>query len=127
MTLERHPDIEIYLKRQSLADIRNWLTQRFEHCETRPQPGKKTHTLQLRHQGQLIPVLIVEGASGAYTSVWFDSAHTPWATDLECARDAQAALGGEVRCSIGGWSEGEDPDTWWSVSEHGEQQVVWQG
>ena len=41
----------------------------------------------------------VEG--GPLLGVWFNTADRPWATDVDCARAAVAALGCVVRCDPG--------------------------
>ncbi len=69
-------------------------------------------------------MLLVEKAADGFASLWFDSAHTPWPRDADCARDAAARLGCEVRCSLGGWQPGDDPDRFWQVLPDGHEGAI---
>tara|TARA_R110001583_G_scaffold23129_2_gene85915 strand:- start:33 stop:422 length:390 start_codon:yes stop_codon:yes gene_type:complete len=123
---DRHPDIEIYLKQQSIEKITDWLTAIFEQCDTLGKRGH-THNFRVTYQGISIPVTVIDRASKEFTSIWFDSPDTPWALDLDCARQAQQQLTTEVRCIASGWKEGDEPDEWWSLTEQGENLILWQG
>ena len=47
-------------------------------------------------------VVFTPGVEGErFLGVWFNTADRPWATDVECARAAAAALGCVVRCDPG--------------------------
>lgn len=121
------PDIEIYLRQTDAATVLAWLAQRFpESADARPRPaGKKQWRLLVQDGEQRIPVLVIEDASPGFTSVWFDSPHTPWADDISCAREAHAHFQVEVRATPGSWEEGDDPDLWWRLDKDGEGQVHW--
>ncbi|MCG8609732.1 MAG: hypothetical protein MI864_04270 [Pseudomonadales bacterium] len=123
---ERQPDIEIYIKNTSLNAIQNWLGSIFHSIETL-KSGKQSLELSCNYQDTKFPVTILEAAAGKkYTSVWFKSNATPWQDDLECARAAYQALESEVRCSNGGWQEGDDVETtWWCVNENGVELKIW--
>ena len=87
------PDIEIYIKRPDLADLQAWLNSLMGPitCATR---GTTTNITLANGQS----CVIVENAvKGGYTSVWFKSDQTPWATDRDCALAAWKALGLETR------------------------------
>lgn len=120
----RHPDIEIYIAGAKAADVDGWLRARLDQVETTRQQGNRTD-YRARIDSSEIPVMVMEKAAGRFTSVWFDSAATPWARDLDCARDAAAYFEREIRCIASGWKEGDDPDEWWSVSADGEQLISW--
>ncbi|MFY0664625.1 MAG: hypothetical protein JXQ97_08365 [Natronospirillum sp.] len=117
-------DIEIYLHKQSPAHIIQWMTDVFgTPPESRGSATKGTVRLNITTAQGIVPVMLVQ--RGSWYSVWFDSAKTPWATDLECAQSAVAALGARARCSDGGWQEGDDPDQFLEVSAEGVTTVIW--
>ncbi|RRJ85137.1 hypothetical protein [Aestuariirhabdus litorea] len=120
------PDIEIYIKNTSINAIRDWLSATFEAVEEGQHRGH-SYRFQVFHEGQGIPVMVVEKAAGkSFTSVWFDSSATPWNDDLSCARDAHRQLERPVRCNGGFWEDGSEAmDTWVEVSEQGEQLIEW--
>lgn len=121
---ERHPDIEIYVANASLQQIQDWLSARFGQTLTRSHK-KGQSQLEVTIDGTSTPVLVIEKAAGRFTSLWFDSATTPWHTDLDCAREAQLHFNCEIRCIYSGWNEGDDPDEWWSINNNGEQRIQW--
>lgn len=123
------PDIEIYLQATDSTAIRDWLAQRLAQATPpawRPA-GKKQWKTTIAHEGQHIPVLVIEDASPGFVSVWLDSPHTPWASDRDFARDAFSTLGGVIRATAGSWQEGDDPDLWWEISAAGERELHWPG
>lgn len=123
---DRHPDIEIYVHKSSLKQVEDWLESVFGQLQANGSKGN-SHRFSVTLDSNLIPITVIEKAAPGYTSIWFDSAFTPWARDLECARQAQSKLDTEVRCIASGWQEGDEPDEWWSVSETGEKKIQWNG
>ncbi|MDP2228541.1 MAG: hypothetical protein Q8J78_13815 [Moraxellaceae bacterium] len=123
------PDIEIYLHAVPADAIRDWLTLRFPAEAALPwrPAGKRQWRSKVMHEGQTLPVLVIEEASAGFTSVWFDSAHSPWADDHACAREAFAHFQTPVRATPGSWQEGDDPDLWWEISASGERELSWPG
>lgn len=123
------PDIEIYIHHTTAEAVLGWLATRFPSDAEPPAQaraiGKKQWRIMVQAQGHPIPVLIIEGASAGFTSVWFDSAQTPWADDIACAREAHTHFKSAVRAIAGSWQEGDDPDSWWHIDEHGEGLVQW--
>lgn len=124
----RQPDIEIYVREEHLDALTAWLGQELGSLELKPWN-------ELVRRGTLtcgehrIPLMIVRKAAGKWASVWFDSAHTPWESDLDCARAVYLGLQEEVRCSVGGWSEEEDDpdaDRWIKINASGEVEFTWQ-
>lgn len=123
------PDIEIYLQDTPADAVIAWLSQRFPATgDTRPRPaGRRQWRLALKHGDHVIPVLLIEEASPGFSSVWFDSPHTPWPDDIACAREAHDFFKTEVRATPGSWEEGDDPDLWWRINANGESTVHWPG
>ena len=119
------PDIEIYLKRATPADIIDWLKQNFQIIQSSDRgEGCK---LTLDYKGSSTDCIIVEqAAKGGYVSVWFKTNETPWRTDEECAREAFEALGVETRCSIGGWeADSDESGGWYRFTDTGRSVVNW--
>lgn len=98
--MERFPDIEVYLARVTLDDINAWLADVLSAPPLSPA-GKGKWKTRGQYQGDSVPVLLVDNAADGFASLWFDSGHTPWHTDQECAQHAAEALQVEVRCSLG--------------------------
>lgn len=121
----RHPDIEIYVKQRSVEKLTDWLASIFEQLEAIETRGQ-THRFNVTHQNVTIPVTIIERATKEFSSIWFDSAQTPWPQDLDCARQAHQQLDTEIRCIASGWKEGDEPDEWWSITAQGETSMLWQ-
>ncbi len=119
----RQPDIEIYLKDADLPALTAWLTDSLGACsewQTRGQTQKCC-------AGQ-IPVTWLSNTVGKWNCLVLDSDQTPWADDLACAQAAYAALGVEVRCAPGTWSEEhgeEDADRWLKVNAAGVTEIQW--
>jgi len=119
----RYPDIEIYLAEAPLAALDAWLGELLDAAPLR-RAGRHQWQTRGHHAGHAIPVLLVERAADGFASLWFDSAHSPWPRDVDCARDAAARLACEVRCSLGGWQPGDDPDRFWQVLPDGTEQAI---
>lgn len=121
--MERYPDIEIYLATIPVEAVSDWLSARLGAPPLQPAGKRKWRTTG-RLNGQRIPVLLVEHAADSYASLWFDSAASPWSRDADCAREASQALACEVRCSLGGWQPGDDPDRFWRVLPDGSEDTI---
>ncbi|MGM1051805.1 MAG: hypothetical protein ACQEXO_05360 [Pseudomonadota bacterium] len=120
----RYPDIEIYLAKPPLDALNQWLGAAIGAEPLAPAGKGQWRTLG-HHDGADIPVLLVEKAADGFTSLWFDSSHTPWESDADCAR-AAAQLGCEVRCSLGSWHPGDDPDRFLQLLPDGsEAEIDW--
>jgi hypothetical protein len=123
--MSKQPDIEIYVREASVADIRAWLEKKLGALVDEPSRGTMSKFV-VDIDGSKVPVRITTAAPGkAWTSVWLDSPDTPWADDLACARDCFAALGKEVRCATGGWNEDDDPDAFIKINADGETPISW--
>ena len=119
----RQPDIEIYLKDADHTAITGWLSTAIGPCSPWQQKGQ---TYKCRAGD--IPVTWLPKAVGKWHSLLLESDATPWATDRDCAEAACAALGVEVRCAIGGWSEDESDeaaDRWLRVTSEGVSEITW--
>lgn len=125
---QRHPDIEIYIKDRSVAQISDWLETICDSLESEFQQGQVHHYIGAIN-GTKIPVMIHEKVSGkAWTSVWFNSDQTPWLKDLDCARQAATTLNTQIRCIASGWNTGDEPDEWWKVDTDGQaEKCLWRG
>ncbi|MGO2131272.1 MAG: hypothetical protein ACTH3D_00030 [Halomonas sp.] len=122
--MECYPDIEIYLaKKVEREAVDAWLGEAIGATALEPA-GKLRWRSRGRYQGDAIPILLVEKAADGFTSLWLDSPATPWATDAELARAAAAALNCEVRCSLGGWHPGDDPDRFLQISADGSECII---
>ncbi|QTF92381.1 hypothetical protein [Halomonas sp. BM-2019] len=121
----RYPDIEIYLAKAPVEAVGEWLGGAIEAAPLAPA-GKGKWRTRGHHEGAEVPVLLVEKAADGYASLWFDSPTTPWESDAACARAAAVHLGCEVRCSLGGWQPGDDPDRFLRVLPDGsEAEIHW--
>ncbi|WP_119394375.1 hypothetical protein [Salinibius halmophilus] len=121
------PDIEIYLKATSHEQVIEWLEQKFGNVGDNPwaKLPKKGFGACVTWEGEPIKVMIIEKCAGNFTSVWFDSAHTPWQNDLACAREAVAFLQVEARVGAGGWHEGAELDAWIALRDGEEVEIEW--
>ena len=122
--MERYPDIEIYLAKTDIEAIQQWLDEHLEAPSPLVKRGKHQWRARARHAASEIPILLVENAADGFASLWFDSPHTPWPRDVDCARAAARTLGCEVRCSLGGWQPGDEPDRFWQVHADGEEGAI---
>lgn len=123
--MERYPDIEIYLADVTTERLDAWLGETLDAAPLKPA-GKHKWRGHGRRDGVDIPILLVENVADGFASLWFDSAATPWPRDIDCARDVARALACEVRCSLGGWQPGDDPDRFWQVRPDGQEgAIVW--
>lgn len=121
---ERHPDIEIYIKQRSVEQISDWLKQQFDQLKFEHQRGQ-TYRYSATLSNTQIPVTLIDRAAKDFSSVWFDSQETAWLQDLDCARQASLQLETEIRCIASGWSEGDEPDEYWSVKDGEETLIQW--
>lgn len=124
MSIERFPDIEVYVKGVDIDALLGWLHDTVQATLT---PAGKGHW---RGEGQgengaAIPCMIMEKAADGFTSLSLDSDATPWPRDIDCARALHAALGGEVRCSPGGWLPGEEPECYICLKKGEESTLIW--
>jgi hypothetical protein len=120
-------DIEIYVLSVPTHKILSWLANHFTIL-SKPVDGIVPIQLVIEYQNKPIEISICEGAGGKkFTSIWFDSADTPWKNDIECARSIYNELRCEVRCNASGWQEDSDsdPDQWWRINDYEEGPFIW--
>ncbi|WP_062267582.1 hypothetical protein [Endozoicomonas arenosclerae] len=117
-------DIEIYVKDLSLEIIQKWLKAHFDDVEVL-STGKNVNDFLLHSNDGATPVMIVTNAVGkAWTSIWFKANKTPWEDDMACARSLNNFGKCRVRANAAPWSDGEDMDEWWQMTETGEESTV---
>ena len=123
----RQPDIEVYIKDSSIDEIISWLKATFEAITLPSKLDTASINVICKHQNTDIPLTIYTGAAGKlYTSLWFQSAHTPWVSDLDCATALAESLDKEVRCATNSWEESQDADNeWWKVTKDNKTKVNW--
>ena len=123
--MEKHPDIEIYIKRVDLNDLLHWIDRRFEMGE--PQDVGETIKLKLTYDSKPCVCTIYENAAkGGYTSVMFEPNNTPWDTDEACAEEAFEAFHLEIRCITGGWTtQAPAEGGWFRFTDKGRSVVNW--
>ncbi len=121
------PDIEVYVKDITIEEILSWLDTVFSNVIRPGALDKPSINLSCQTATDMIPLTVFVGAAGKlYTSLWFQSDKTPWATDLDCATQIASATDKEVRCSTGGWKESSDTENqWWKVTKDGKTVVSW--
>lgn len=125
-----YPDIEIYLGDTTSDEIIAWLATILADIRlTRSSRNTRTSHYSatcMRRQGEVeVPFTIVENANANFTSLWFKTNRTPWASDLQCARAAAAHFPCEIRCSPGSWNPDQDSDQWLSIRDTHESTVIW--
>ncbi|MFE8073209.1 hypothetical protein QQM79_19275 [Marinobacteraceae bacterium S3BR75-40.1] len=121
-------DIEIYIRDVDIEALKQWLEQRFDAVDLSPLDNNAGYKGAVVSGDHRVPVSLFFRAGGnRYSSLTFDSSHTPWETDLACAREAFEALGTEIRCSTGEWQEGmpEENEYWWRIDARGEKKARW--
>ncbi len=116
-------DIEVYVRSIKPDAAVEWLQHlAWEIVETKTF-GRNVK-IEARINNTTIPILAVP-SDKKFTSIWFQSIHTPWDSDLACAREAMAYFQTEVRASQGGWQEETEDERWWKINKEGEQLVDW--
>jgi hypothetical protein len=95
--LERRPEIEIYVRDCSTERLLAWLESVMSPLAPARDGGEATI-----YPSRIGPVVVTPGIEdGPFVSVWFNSPISPWATDVDCARQAAKELGCVVRCCPG--------------------------
>lgn len=121
--MEVYPDIEVYLPGAPISELNQWLAKTLD-ADPLAEASRGRWRTDGNADGHRFPILLIEKVADGYSSLWFDSPHTPWNTDQEAARSLAQALRLDVRCSLGGWHPGDDPDAFWQVSPDGEEREV---
>ena len=122
--MQKPTDIEIYINHVSIEDIETWLVTLFKPVNETSSSGKTTR--YRAHIGDSpFVIVVITNVVESYSSIWFDSKDTLWENDIECARSAFTQFKQEVRCVENSWQEGQDPDQWYSISDQGENSIIW--
>ena len=122
----RQQDIEIYIKGRACDDIKQWLGSIFEAIELNQQAGDSYSGNALLNQtSPACELLVLENAVKGFTSLWFKQNHTPWDSDIDCARSAYQYLHREVRATTGSWREGAEEDLFCRIDARGETTIDW--
>lgn len=100
--MTHYPDIEIYIMKADAESVQAWLNTVFDAVT-----ASKNGLWHCEYQGKSAEVQLTLQAEKNFASLWFKQNHTPWKTDLDCARAAHAALDVEVRCQASDWKESE--------------------
>jgi hypothetical protein len=130
-------DIEVYIKSVSPDAIKAWLEsvtasldvqsstpKRQAYWATFIQPaGAKSETLDKHKEFEII---VLSKVQSNFSSVWFNTKNTPWASDKTCAQAAFEYFQSAVRCVASGWQEGDAPDQWLHIDAAGEDTIDWQ-
>jgi hypothetical protein len=117
-------DIEIYVKNIAASAVEQWL-QAMGWQTDASILNRTTTKIIASTSDKSFTVLAV--SSGKFTSIWFQSDQTPWANDVDCAKQAWQHFGKEVRASQGGWLEDNKDDRWWKLDDSGEALIDWSG
>lgn len=124
MSIERFPDIEVYVKGIDTDALIEWLSSTLQ--ATLAPAGAKCWRGEGRDKhGKTIPCMVMEKVTDGFTSLSLDSDATPWPRDIDCARALYEALGGEIRCSPGGWLPGDEPEQYIRLQGGEESVITW--
>ena len=95
--MERQREIEIYLRDCPLDRLVTWL-----ESVVGPLAPVEAGGAALVYRSSIGPIVVTQGIEGGpFVGVWFNSPNTPWATDVDCARQAARELERVVRCCPG--------------------------
>ena len=117
--MKRLSNIEIYVEGCSIDVLVRWIEKAIGKLERAPDVGKEAI------YDSKIGSVIISPSAGSFTSVWFNTDETPWATDVDCGRQAVRDLNCIVRCDPGLHFPEVDPlsDTFLQISADGERFV----
>ena len=97
VVVERQPEIEIYVRDCPKTQLTAWLVSVIGPLGQPEVAGTST-----TYPSAIGPVVVTSGIEdGPFVSVWFNTPHSPWATDVDCARQAARELRCAVRCCPG--------------------------
>ena len=95
--LDRQPEIEIYLRDCTYERLLAWL-----EAVVGPLGPAEVAGEAMVYSSSVGPVVVRPEIEGCpFVGVWFNSPKTPWATDVDCGRQAARELKCVVRCCPG--------------------------
>ena len=122
--MERQPEVEVYLRGCPAERVLAWVRE-----TVGPLAGPFDCGAATAHHPTAGAVVLTPGIEGGpFLGVWFNTPAGPWATDVECARAAAAALGCVARCDPSREHPELPPgaDVWLEVSGGVERLVAWE-
>lgn len=123
--MERQPEIEFYVRDCPSDRLLAWLESVVGRVA--PVEAAGAATIYSSRIGPVVVTFRIEG--GPFVGVWFNSPDTPWATDVDCGRQAARELGCVVRCCPG---EHFPEVPWWASDKFleiacgVEQMITWE-
>ncbi len=124
--MNRQQDVEIYVCGCPLERAIEW-ARSMVGSTSGPFSTDTTIAYHLE-EGDGAIVIMPKVEDGPFTSVWFNTQCRPWATDVECAREAVAVLNCVVRCDPGDTVPRLSPysDMWLELEGHDERVIHWE-
>ena len=116
-------DIEIYLLKADPQAVKDWLSSSVGPVEEVAETD-----IGFKWRCEDMDILFTPRAEGNFDCLWIKQNHTPWGSDLECARSAHNVLNTEIRCAAEEWSESESNDNpgWIKLTRGQEKPFDWQ-
>lgn len=126
-------DIEIYIKAATPEAIQEWLSLITLSLDAKSfSPKRQAYWATMQSLDETIDeaskefeIIVLSSVQNNYSSIWFNSAKTPWANDKACAKQAFDHFKSAVRCTASGWQEGDQPDQWLHIDDSGEEVIDW--
>jgi hypothetical protein len=117
--------IEIYVRDCPSERLLGWVTSVLSQTLLVCREERLTVYRSQVH-GNDIPVVTTDGvADGTFTSIFFNSPHTPWRNDVDCARQAARELQCEVRCDPVAVRPLAGPGEFLRIVDGREEYIVW--
>ncbi len=119
--MKRQSDINIYVKGCSVDALVQWLDGVIGKLERLPDTGEL-----VIYTGKIGPVIFTE-MNDSSLEIWFNTSKTPWASDVDCGRQAVRELNCIVICEP---SQQYFPEvhplseTFLQIDEDGERSIV---
>lgn len=122
--MQRQPEIEVYISEYSPKRLMSWLEKMFGPLELRGKTGLAT-----TYKSDIGPIIIAPKVEdGPFTSIWFNTPNSPWATDVDCARHVSKELDCVVRCCPGKHfpEVPQESNIFVEISDGKESLIAWQ-